>query len=57
MTTFELIKSHTYVEEKILNQGLVYLEGLKDGNTGGFKPRGTLFNNGLKVIFLFYAMI
>lgn len=48
MTTFELIKSHTYVEEKILNQGLVYLEGLKDWNTGGFKPRGTLFNNGLK---------
>ncbi|XP_069837887.1 ovostatin-like [Dendropsophus ebraccatus] len=48
MATFERIKPFTLVEEKVLNQGLVYLERLKDKTTGGFKPQGTLFNNAIK---------
>ncbi|XP_069836044.1 ovostatin-like [Dendropsophus ebraccatus] len=48
MRTFERIKPFTMVEDRILNQGLVYLERLKDKTTGAFKPQGTLFNNALK---------
>ncbi|XP_056386223.1 ovostatin-like [Hyla sarda] len=48
LATFERIKPYTMVEDRIANQALVYLEGLRDKTTGGYRPKGTLFNNALK---------
>ncbi|XP_077311284.1 ovostatin-like [Lithobates pipiens] len=42
------IRPYTFVDDNIFKQGLLFLEGLQDLNTGRFKPVGTLFNSGLK---------
>ncbi|XP_069610173.1 ovostatin-like isoform X1 [Ranitomeya imitator] len=48
LETMLRIKKYYPVEDRILQGALVYLENLRDKTTGGFKPQGTLFNNGLR---------
>ncbi|XP_073409003.1 ovostatin-like isoform X2 [Dendrobates tinctorius] len=48
LETLLRIKKYYSVEDRILQGALVYLENLRDKTTGGFKPQGTLFNNGLR---------
>ncbi|KAG9472011.1 ovostatin-like [Eleutherodactylus coqui] len=48
LLTLWTIKDYVYVEPRVMNQALVYLESLFNRKTGGFTPRGTVFNNALK---------
>ncbi|XP_063819389.1 alpha-2-macroglobulin-like [Pseudophryne corroboree] len=48
LETLQRVAQYTFVDKTIINQGLVYLEGLQDLTTGCFEPKGTVFNNGLK---------
>ncbi|KAM4031124.1 ovostatin-like [Anomaloglossus baeobatrachus] len=48
LETLLRIKKYYPVEDRIIQGALVYLESLRDRRTGGFKPQGTLFNNGLR---------
>ncbi|XP_063818460.1 ovostatin-like isoform X2 [Pseudophryne corroboree] len=48
LETLQRVAQYTFVDESIINQGLVYLESLQDLTTGCFEPKGTVFNNGLK---------
>ncbi|XP_075698822.1 alpha-2-macroglobulin-like [Rhinoderma darwinii] len=48
LATFQRITPYTYVDDRVFNRDLAYLEGLKNANTGAFIPRGSMFNNALQ---------